>query len=234
MKDRNPSLILYIVAAVLAMVAKVFDDELLMLITKPMVVPAIFYYYLQAKTRNLNLAFSLALGLFFTADMITLLFGPGGILLVMACGMGSYLIMTYFAVTDMMVPKLTPFNGLAMLALLGSMGYWLYSILSLGIEAVNAHYSFYLSYGIVLALLVGISFFGILARTTAVSVNLSLMALFMLVSDLFYSIHKFAMPMPLLDHLNLVAQFASYFFMVRYFVARRPAEKETFRQWKQN
>ena len=65
MKDRNPSLILYIAATILVLVAKVFDDEVLMLITKPMVVPAIYYYYLQTKTRDVNVVFSVAVWLFF-------------------------------------------------------------------------------------------------------------------------------------------------------------------------
>ena len=52
MKDSRPSLILFIVAGTLALVAKIFNLELLMIIAKPMVIPAIFYYYLQTKTRR--------------------------------------------------------------------------------------------------------------------------------------------------------------------------------------
>ncbi len=233
MKDRNPSLILYVAATVLALVAKVWDDEFLMLITKPMVVPAIYYYYLQTKTRNVSVTFSVAVWLFFAADMITLLFGPVGILWVMACGMASYLILSYFALTDAVVPKLNIMNVGLLVALITVLGYWLYTILGMNIESVNAHYSFYLAYGIVLVLLVAISAFNFLSRSTPVYLNLCLMSLCMLISDLFYSINKFVIEVPLLDHLNLFSQFVSYFFMVRYFVDRR-AVTETFEQWKQN
>ena len=60
------------------------------------------------------------------------------------------------------------------------------------------------------------------------------MSLCMLISDLFYSINKFVIEIALLDHLNLFAQFVSYYFMVRYFVDRRSSVSETFEQWKQN
>ena len=234
MKDRNPSLILYIAATILVLVAKVFDDEVLMLITKPMVVPAIYYYYLQTKTRDVNVVFSVAVWLFFIADMITLLYGPGGILYVMGCGIASYLLLSYFAMTDAVVPRLSVVNAAFLVALTAVLGYWLYTILSMNIETINAHYTFYLAYGIVLVLLVAVSAFNFLSRSTPVYLNLCLMSLCMLISDLFYSINKFVIEIALLDHLNLFAQFVSYYFMVRYFVDRRSSVSETFEQWKQN
>ena len=226
-------MILYVTATILVLVAKVLDVDLLMLITKPMVVPAIYYYYLQTKRKKASLTFSIAVWLFFAADMITLLFGSGGILWVMACGMASYLLLSYFALSDAVVPKVNLSNAAFLAMLVGVLGYWLYSILSLNIESVNANYSFYLAYGIILVMLVAVSAFNFLSRSTPLYLNLCLMSLCMLVSDLFYSINKFVIQVPLLDLLNLLAQFVSYFFMVRYFVDRRSAA-QSLEPWKQN
>ena len=65
MKDSLPSLVLFITAGTLALVAKICDIEVLMIVAKPMVIPAIFYYYIQTKTRDINFWFTLALWSFF-------------------------------------------------------------------------------------------------------------------------------------------------------------------------
>jgi hypothetical protein len=78
-----------------------------------------------------------------------------------------------------------------------------------------------LTYGIVLIILIAVATFNYLSHSTGSFLHLSSMALCMLVSDLFYSINRFLIELPILDHINLFAQFMSYFFMVRYFNSRR-------------
>lgn len=221
MKDSTPSLILFISASLLAILAKAIDNELLLLISKPMVVPAIFYYYLQTKTKNTSVLFLAALWFFFIGDMILVLFPVNSVLYVMCCGMISYLILTWFAVRDIGKPKFNPFNITFLTLLLFLLGYILFEILDMNIESISNNFIMYLIYGIVLIGLVAISTFNYISSTTTAFLHLSSMALCLLVSDLFYCINRFIMELPVIDHINLLSQFMSYFFMVKYFNSRK-------------
>ena len=224
MKDSRPSLVLFVIASALALVAKVFDMETLMIVTKPMVIPAIFYYYLQTKTRPVNILFSLALWLFFVADMIMVLFPDPvyGIFWVMGAGIGGYLILLKFAVNDCPARKFNLYNIVFVGLLLLLLGYFLFTVLSLNNVSVQLNYVMYLVYGIVLISLATVSALNYLSNNSTVFLYLSSMALCIVVSDLFYCISKFMIRLPIIDNINLFFQFMSYFFMVKYFNARTP------------
>jgi len=226
MKDSRPSLILFIVAGALALMAKVFQLEDLMIATKPMVVPAIFYYYLQTRTRPVNLMFSSALWLFFISDMVMVLYPRSGMPWIMATCMASYLIMIGFALSDRAAVKFNFFNVLFITLLLFLLGYFTFTILSLDIEGIVANYSMYLTYGVVLTLLAVVSAANYLSDNSIVFLHLSSMALCMVVSDLFFCIYRFVIDLPVIDHINLFAQFMSYFFMVRYFNSRKKIARQ--------
>ncbi len=214
-------MILFGIAGALSIIAKVFDNELLMLIVKPMVVPAIFYYYLQTKTRKTSFLFSIVLWFFFIGDMIMVLFPLSGILWVMGCTMASYLILLKFVLEDRSAIKFSFFNIVFLTLLLILLGYILFTILNLNIDSIVRNYLMYLVYGIILISLVAISTFNYLSDNSAVYLHLCSMALCLLVSDLFYCINRFIIQLPIIDHINLFSQFMSYFFMVKYFNSRK-------------
>jgi hypothetical protein len=221
MRDSKPSLILFFVAGALALTAKTFNMDLLMLVTKPMVVPAIYYYYLQTKRRKTSLLFTIALWCFFVADMVMVLFPVTGMLAIMTFCMISYIIMLKFAIDDCNVVKFSLFNIVFLSLLLILLSYILFTILNLNIDDIVSNYSVYLLYGIILILLVSISAFNYLSDNSAIFLHLCSMALCMLVSDLFFCISRFIVPLPVIDHINMFSQFMSYFFMVKYFNSRK-------------
>lgn len=221
MKDSRPSIILFIIAGTLALVAKIFNYEDLMIATKPMVIPAIFYYYLQTKTRRTNLLFSLALWLFFISDMVMVLFPMTGMFWIMITSMTSYLIMIRFALSDRAALKFSAFNVVFITLLLILLGYFVFTILSLNIEGIVSHYGMYLAYGIVLILLATVAAANYLSDNSTIYLHLSCMALCMVISDLFFCIYRFMIDLPIIDYINLFSQFMSYFFMVKYFNARK-------------
>ena len=218
-------MILFVVAGVLAIVAKILDFEDLMIATKPMVVPAIFYYYLQTKTRRINLMFCIALWLFFVSDMIMVLFPFTGMRWIMITSMASYIIMIGFALTDRASIKFSPFNIVFITLLLLLLGYFTFTILSLNIESIVSNYGMYLVYGIVLTTLAAVSAANYLSDNSTVFLHLSCMALCMVVSDLFFCIYRFMIKLPVIDYINLFSQFMSYFFMVKYFNTRKKVRK---------
>ncbi|HEY0092325.1 MAG TPA: lysoplasmalogenase family protein [Flavobacterium sp.] len=221
MKDSRPSLILYIIAGLAVILSKILNLELLMLIFKPMVVPAIYYYYLQTKTRDTNFLFSVNVWLFFVSDMILLIYGEDQILWVMGCNLISYIILIRFALADNLKATFNFFNVLFVTLLLTLLGFILFTILNLKIAEITDYYFFYLGYGVVLMILVAVSAFNYLSANSASFLHLCSMSLCILVSDLFYAIDRFIIELPILGHSNTFVQFLSYFFMVKYFNSRK-------------
>jgi len=225
MKDSTPSLILFIVAGSFALLAKIFNLEDLMIATKPMVIPAIFYYYVQTKTRRANWLFTTALWLFFVSDMVMILFPYSGMPWIMVTSMTSYLIMIKFAVSDRTTLKFSAFNVVFITLLLFLLGYFVFTILNLNEEGIVSNYAMYLAYGIVLTTLAVVSAANYLSDNSTVFLHLSCMALCMVVSDLFFCIYRFMIKLPIIDDINLFSQFMSYFFMVKYFNSRKKVVK---------
>jgi hypothetical protein len=220
MNDSGPSIILFIVASALVVIGRFFGLESLVLVTKPMVVPAIYFYYLQTRTQKVDVLFSIALWLFFVADMVVLLLGETGTVCVLACGIGSYCIMLKFALGNVNVIKFSFLNILFVSILLLLLSYIFFTILNLEVESIVRNYLLYLAYGIVLIILVVVATFNYLSESNATVLPLCSMALCMLISDLFYCINRFFIHLPIIDHINLFSQFLSYYFMVKYFNSR--------------
>lgn len=221
MRDKQPALILYVAAVALAMIAKVFEFETLMLVSKPIVVPAIYYFYLQAKREKINLLFSVAVWSFFVADMIVVLYSKSAILSIMVCGMISYSFLTWFGIKDAKNIKFNAVNVLVLALLLLLPSYMLFRILNLDVEDISGHYSVYLLYGIILLTLVGVSIYNYISNATHAFLYLCIASVCMLLSDLFYCVYKYMIELPVFENINLFAQLISYFFMVKYFISRR-------------
>lgn len=68
-------------------------DTLLSLV-KPVIVPAIFYYYIQTTRYKISKSFSIALWLFFVSDMIEIIDSNQGLVLIMSCSFTSYIIIS--------------------------------------------------------------------------------------------------------------------------------------------
>ena len=223
MKDSKPSIILYIIAGIMVLIGKAFNFELILLLFKPMVVPVIYYYYLQTKTKNTSVGFSICIWLFFLSDLIVMIYpdSASAMLYVMVCGMVSYLLLINFAIKGATNIKYSPFNIVFISILLLLLGFMLFTILNFKIEDIINNYFIYLTYGIVLIILVAISVFNNLSDSSTSNLHLCCMGLCILVSDLFYAFNKFIIALPLLDHINIITQFMSYYFMVSYFNSRR-------------
>ena len=220
MKDSKPSFILYVLASVLAIAGRVMDCEILQLVAKPMVVPAIYYFYLQTKTRRTSWVFSAVLTAFFLGDMAMLLDPENGLFGVMIAGTVAHLLLINLALSDRSALKFSLFNLSFLAILLFLPSYILYTLLHLSVDSINENYFLFLSYGVILIFFVGLSVIQYLSHGDAPSLYLCTAALALLTSDLLYSISRFIMEMTLLVNINLAAQFLAYYFLVRYFNSR--------------
>lgn len=152
--------------------------------------------------------------------MIIMLYSQEFMSLILAPFMFSYIILLKFIFEDINFKAksiYTIFYAVLVFVLLSLI---LYYILDLPVDKVINNNILFLFYGILLITLVTISTYTYLSNQNFNTLNLLLMAIAMLTSDLLYCINKFIFSFYIIDSLNLLAQFASYYFMVVYFNSR--------------
>ena len=96
MRTKQIALILYVLCCLLAVFAMVADNDMLMLLAKPAIIPAILYYYLASKTTKVNWILFSVLMLNFIGDTIVLLEIKNQTLIIMIPYFFSYLLLFCF------------------------------------------------------------------------------------------------------------------------------------------
>ena len=221
MRDKRPALILYGAAVTLVLVAKIFRIENLMLIAKPMVIPAIFYYYLQTKRAKINLLFSFGLLMFFIADMIMVVVNQADLVLLMFCAIVSYCVIIIFSIRDSRDLKMNLSHLLLWLLTMILPAAIILTFLNLQDDFFINNYLVCALYGVVLLSMLGISIYNYISKANNAFLYLCIATVCLFLSDLFYCVHVYMIKLPVISILNLITQLVSYFFIVRYFNLRK-------------
>ncbi|MFM9987552.1 hypothetical protein [Flavobacterium sp.] len=216
MKTIAPSLILYFIASFFSVLAVVINNDLLLLIMKPVIVPAIFYYYLQSRKGKINWIFLIILLFNFISDMIVLFELPEGDLPITLLNMFSYLMFIYFAVKDVSIKNTSRLRFFSFLLMIIGCLAILYVVISLMSNLDNSSLNLYIVYGIILCLLASIVGLNHLNQPSEKTFYAVIMCICFIISDAFFAVYNFYLNMEIFIILNVIVQFASYFYMVKY------------------
>ncbi len=94
MRDSRPSFNVYMITSLSVIIFHLLECDTLLSLVKPVIVPAIFYYYIQTTRYKISKSFSIALWLFFVSDMIEIIDSNQGLVLIMSCSFTSYIIIS--------------------------------------------------------------------------------------------------------------------------------------------
>ncbi len=223
MQDSRPSLYAYIITSLFVLVFYVLRWEDFIMVVKPVIVPAIYYYYIQTTKSPINILFSVALWLFFIADMIEVVDGAAGIYLIMSCGLLSYLIMFRFAIRDK-VRLATNWKS----AIIAISIFTLVAIPSayviLNTNTTNTvYFDFFTIYAIILISMFCYAIIRVFSSNDTVSRLFLAVVSSMLLSDFLYAYTRYVEFYMVAALVSFVAQFISYYWMVEYFNTRQSA-----------
>jgi hypothetical protein len=221
MKTKTIAFYLYFIACLTALFAIVIDNDLLLLLSKPTIIPAVYFYYLT-KTKTVNFAFTLVMLLNFVGDTVILLkiHDP---LFVMAPYYLSYLIMIGFIVRDIFRHKVQFSNILLSLLVLAGHALMLYLVLDLQSMEGKKFIVPFTIYGITLSLMVTLSVYNYLTDKSISGFYMLIACGCCLVSDVFYVMYNEHFHLPILSYINSAMQFFTYIFLVKYIINRKPA-----------
>ena len=221
MRTERPAILLYFVACILAVLATVIGSDDLLTFTKPIVIPAILFYFLSVKKAKFNIWYGVFLLLTFIGDTIILLALDNEMMYILVPYILSYLILLRFIIAD--VAKL-PFSktgfavGIFVFGLIVGAAFTLISFFDVQHQSLEIPV---LVYGFILALQAGLSAYHIHGSNSNMSFYMAMTALFNCVSDIFYVIFILIAPTPEFLPIDIALQIFSYYFVIKYFIYRK-------------
>jgi hypothetical protein len=222
MKTRQVALALYIITCVLTVVGTIFDNDILVMLTKPAVIPAIFFYYLSIKKRQpVDNFFVWLLVLNFIGDTIALLKIEDETKFIMIPFFLSYVILLKFAISDVRKMHFSIYGLLFAIGIFSFLMYILYELIELFRDTNNDLVIPVIIYGIVLGIFAAIAVYCFYARNSTFTFYLLMTALLSIVSDVFYIMFSLIFHFPSFNYFELTIQLFSYFFIIKYFALRK-------------
>jgi hypothetical protein len=216
MKSIYPSVLVYAFASILTIVSTVLKCDSLTFLIKPIIVPAIFYYYMQKNGFKISGLFFLGVSSSYASDMIVLLEHHDDQMVITLLNLFTYVVMLYYVVHDfafkkMGIQKITYFVGnlISFLCIV-------YIMLTLISNMTITSLALYVVYGLIISILTSLAVINHLLNHNLKTFYGLLMCICFVTTDVFYVVYNFYMNMIVFLLLNLAAQFLSYFYMMKY------------------
>lgn len=220
----NPALLFYFTASSLVLIANIFGFSELGWIAKSVAIPSVVYYYYQYSRKNVSILVLLIFFFCFLGDMLREIDPDIDVMWVIMLFLVAYIFLIKYGVNSINI-KLSLPNILLCMVSMGGLGYVLYAILDLIQPSSVGLYIMMLIYGLTLSILATISFANYFLKATEGGLYFSILALCIVISDIFYSFYYFIEKINIFLYGNLIFQLASYFFMAKYFILKSNAER---------
>ena len=219
MKTRMIAFYLYFIACIVTMISIMAEWETMILISKPVIIPTIYFYYLT-KTKSPNLLFSIIILLNFIGDSIVLL-RLDNTLYLMIPYFFAYLLMLRFVIKDISGIKHNPTNVLLSVGVMALLAVIVWIVLDIQSEDGMSLLPPMIVYGIVLCALVTLAAYNYFADGSISSFYMLMACACAWGSDIFYVIYNLHFHIPVLNYINSSLQYITYFFLVKYMIARK-------------
>ena len=222
MRTRKVALGLYITASFLAVLATMLGNDILLTLAKPVVIPAILFYYLAIKRQQpVSFLFLAVLILNFIGDTIVLLELEDQTTIIMIPYFIAYVILLKFSIEDVRKMK-CHISGLLLAGFVFCfLMYIMYALIQLFIDTNRELVIPVIIYGIVLAAFGAIAAYCYYIKNSTFTFYLLMAALLSIVSDVFYMVFSFIFHFSAFYYFEFAVQLISYFFIVKYFVLRK-------------
>ncbi|MFE3867171.1 lysoplasmalogenase family protein [Flavobacterium sp. LS2P90] len=219
MKANTPSLILYFLASVLTIVFTLVGPESYLLYTKSLVVSSIFIYYLTTSNYKIDLIKGAIFLFSFIGDVFVLMDYEDSEIGSVLSFLIAYLLLIIHLVRGFKKIEFDKIDILSLISIIIVMIVLSITILSLPFEKMKTDFSIIIIYSIVLSILICISVTKYFTKSNFAFLNLLVMSLCFLLSDIFYVLNGFYLSLSAFSLIEISTQVFSYFFMVNYFIA---------------
>jgi uncharacterized membrane protein YhhN len=219
MKANTPSLILYFIASILSIVFTLAGPDSYLIYAKSLVVSSIFIYYLTTNNYKIDLIKGGIFLFSFIGDVFILMDYEDSEIGAVLSFLIVYLLLIIHLIPSIKKIKLGTLDLISLISIIIVMVVLSITILSLPFEKMKTDFSLIIVYSIVLSIMICISVVKYITKSNFAFLNLLLMSLCFLFSDIFYVLNGFYLPLSAFSLIEISTQVFSYFFMVNYFIA---------------
>ena len=225
----NPSIVLFSIAGVLYFFSVLTGNEYLALLSKPIIIPSIFIYYLFVSKLKVNVLFLISLFAFFVGDMLYLINLDDYYLLGLVIYLSPYLIVLFFLVQDifnLLKRKNINKSDMSFLIILFFLIYLMISLLNVLDTESKEEFVYFLLFGIELVLMGVFATLLYVNENSKVNFFLIIAVSLFIISDIFFILNKNLFPLLIFKLGNVLSQIISYYFYTRYFVEKQKLIKQ--------
>lgn len=224
MDKSKPALILYTIAVVVYVSSVAFHwDSVFTFLFKPIITPAIFFYYWQESDGKIKLLPSLVIWLFYIGDMMILIEYEDILVPLMLLNLVAYLLIGYYLTKDLLRinnPEISSYVILIVCIVFAFLLSLLYAALTLVFNASDSNYGLLSVYGITLVLLGIETVVYYILKNNSAGFFLSMGVLTLVICDLFYVLYNYYAKLEVFIVINVSCQALSFYFIVKYFLHR--------------
>ena len=220
MKANTPSLILFFITSILAIIFKLLGHDMMVLCTKSMIIPSLFIFYFVSNSYRISVFKSIIFLLFFVRDGFNTLHIKESAMGSFICVLSVYILLLYLAQKEFKYLKFSYRDLISIFILILVIGIICYSVLNLKLENLELDFPLYVFFGIILSILSVISIINYIKSGSYAFFNGMLMCICFIITDIFFVLYKFYFYNYAFTLVSLITQFLSYFFMVNYFLAK--------------
>lgn len=226
MKASTPSLILFFITSVLAIIFKLIGSDTLVLFFKSIIIPSLFIYYLVCNNYKLSLLKAVIFLLFFVRDVFNTLNIKESPMGSFVCVLAVYVLLIYLAQKEFKHLKFSFRDSFSFFVLIIGIATICYSVLNLKLENLELDFSLYATFGVVLSVLSIVSIINYIKNGSYALFNAMLMCICFIITDVFFVLYKFYYYNYVFTLISILTQFSSYFFMVNYFLEKDKVAEE--------
>jgi hypothetical protein len=225
MDKSKPALILYFTASLVYVLSIALHwDNIITFLFKPMITPAIYFYYWQESKGKVRLFPSLVLLLFYIGDMMILIEFDDLLVPLMIINLMAYLILGFYLTKDLLRinnPKISSQLILIICIVIAFLLSLLYVGLSLVFSASDSNYGLLSVYGATLVLLGVETVAYYILKNNSAGFFISIGVLCLVICDLFYVLYNYYAKLQVFININILCQAISFYFIVKYFLYRK-------------
>lgn len=227
MKPNKPSLILFFLALLCAIIFDWTQQDVFATYAKAIVLPAIFIYFLISSEFEIRKTEGLIFFFCFIGQVFDLMdIEIGGVVSFLIV----YLLIVFLFIREHERIQLTKKDILPISIVVVFIVYLLISVLSLKLDSMTRFNFVYTLYGIVLSVMSYFCFVTYITKGTYIALLMSLMAVSYIFSDIFYIFNEYFSYSIVLVLIRDVTQILAYYFMVEYFLEKAKIQNKSIQQ----
>lgn len=224
MAKNKPSIILFSLAGFLYLVSALVENEYLALLTKPIIIPAIFVYYFIESRGKINNLFVFSLFSFFVGDMLYLVNIKDYYFVGLITYLTPYIVVLYFLFQDivnLLKRKSVKKLDMSFLIIICFLIYLMISLINVLDTESNEEFVYFLLFGIELVLMGVFATLLYVNENSRVNFFLIISVSLFIISDIFFILNKNLFPLLIFKIGNVSSQIISYYFYTRYFIEKQ-------------